>query len=471
MAGFSNKKVAVLGMGESGRAAARWLYGEGAVLACYDVMDEQHWDAGFLSWCRECGIRTVSGERPGMEAFSNCSLAVASPGIAPGSRIIREISAMGIPVIGELALAAGAWKGMLIGITGTNGKTTTTALVSHLLDSAGIPNVKAGNISPPLSAVMHKNDGRTVAVLEISSFQLEYFPVPWAGMARPPKFAAAILLNIAPDHLDRYADIDGYLRAKLRIFSFQEAGGWAIMDAGLLERVGQADSQLFLLGVQQGGIGARWDMDSCVMELSWPEGRVETYSLSGWRLRGEHNLQNLSAAIAAARIAGANMQGISRGIESFTAPRHRLEHLMSKGPIELINDSKATNMAALIAALKALDGDITLIAGGRGKGEGMEELQRFLRSCQGNGTARVKRAVFIGEEGPRLMDAMKPFLKECRLVHGNDGHEVMKEAVRLAYSMSSPGSKVLLSPACASFDLFSSYRERGEVFMEAVKRL
>ncbi len=469
----AGKRIMILGIGEAGRSAARWLHGQGAQIACCDSLHPSKWPVEFCEWCDQEGIRTLDEDALYGESFSDCDLAVVSPGVPPRGKAVRYFVDENVPVIGELALAVSFCDGRLIGITGTNGKTTTTSLTAHILSCGQIPNVKAGNISPPLFDLLDKDSKDTVAVLEISSFQLEYFPTVWPEWLRRPQFSAAVFLNLMPDHLDRHKSVEEYGRCKARLFDFQSGADLAILGPGLKGLVGKIRAKVFSICPERGNrIGGYWNQRKDRLVMRFSDGHLEDYDLSSWKLKGEHNIHNLIAAAASARWVGASSEAVQEGLETFDPPRFRFEHTSTHDGLIFINDSKATNVAALIAALKALEGKVTLIAGGRGKGEDFSRLAEYLKG--GNGTkkgARLENAILIGEEAHRLRNALEPLVRQCLIVTGKDGRETLRQAVELARSISEAGSTVLLSPACASFDMFSSYEERGMVFDRIVKGL
>ena len=469
----AGKKIAVLGIGEAGRSAARWLHYNGAAVTCCDRLHLDAWPDEFRKWCEKESIRIIAEVDVHEKDISDCDLAVVSPGIPPGRKTVCLFRESRVPVIGELALAASFWNGPLVGITGTNGKTTTTALTAHLLTCAGVPNVKAGNISPPLFDLMARNQAGRTAVLEISSFQLEYFPKLWPDWLEPPRFSAAAFLNLAPDHLDRHGCVEEYARCKARIFHFQEKDDWAIIGPGIDHVVDEPVSRRFFLRPERrDGAGAFLDRENNILRLRWPGEPAEDYDISNWKLKGRHNIENLAAALASSRISGAEPSAVQEGLETFYGPPYRLQETGTRKGIRFVNDSKATNLAALIAAIESLKGDITLIAGGRGKGEDFSRLSEFIANRNGDtGTARLTNAVLIGEEGPGLKAVLQPVVKNCLVIEDAGGEQAMKRAVELAVSMSGSGCTVLFSPACASFDMFSSYRERGAIFDKAVREL
>jgi len=458
---FNDKKVAILGMGEAGMSAARWLREQGAQVICVDDKAKDDWDKTFVSWCEESGVECLSSSL-GKEIFSKpLDMLVVSPGIPVTHPLVAEANERGIFVVGELYLASCMWTGPLIGITGTNGKTTTTLLATHLLNETGITAVCAGNISPPLFDLFHKNDGKTCAVLEISSFQLEYFPQTHILNLKKPRFQAAVCLNVAPDHLDRHGDMAGYKRAKERLFEYQDNKCVAVLGKGAedFNVVGQV---VMLKDVR---------CDESASKLYIPYGNDELeINISGWSLNGRHNLENLTAAIICAHSVGSKLQQIEKALGSFVPPSHRLETIGVYNGITFIDDSKATNLHALITGLKSLEENVVLIAGGRAKGEDFSNFGKILASI-GNGTgARIRGLVLIGESATEMAQSVKDYFKTVVVIQGQSGQEVMKKAVVEAGSMAKKGDVVVLSPACASFDMFSNYKERGQAYRQGVEK-
>ncbi len=467
------KKIAVLGVGEAGRSAARYLHRQGAELTCCDRKAPENWPEDFRLWCENNKIGVLWEKDLPETGTSGLDMAVVSPGIPPRSPMVRFFTEQKVEVMGELALAASLWPGTLIGITGTNGKTTTTELTSHILTVAGIPCVKAGNISPPLFDLLEDSAGTDMAVLEISSFQLEYFPEKWPAWLKRPHFHTAAVLNLAPDHLDRHGSMERYSLCKARIFRFQRGDDLAILGPGTEKIQGNLPGKRLFLSLDDAEkTGASWNPEMAELRVLCPGRFDQVFDLSGWKLYGRHNMENLAAAVMAALNSGAEPAAVQKAVETFSPPDYRLQKSATFNGITFVNDSKATNVAALIAALNAIEGDVTLIAGGRGKGEDLGALSCFLQKENGNRpAARIKNAILIGEEAPRLKETLAPFVEGCHILVGRDGAETIKKAVQTAVTVSPPGFTVLLSPACASFDMFSSYKERGKAFDMAVREL
>ena len=452
---FKDKKIAILGLGVAGKAAAKWLNKKKAIIRLID--DGQKGE--FL------GRSIISSKKVSDRELNTFDLIIVSPGIKPSHPIIQRAQKNNLPVIGELYLAASIWKGPLIGITGTNGKTTTTLLTSHILSKIGVKNVFAGNISPPLFDLMDQNENDVCAVLEISSFQLTYFPELNISGIKKPRFRAAACLNIAPDHLDWHKDLKEYQEAKLKIFSFQDRGDFSVIGRGIETFGKNINGQKFFLKELVSSI----EYGILTLKIF---NNIEKYNLSKWLQihKGEHNLDNLISSIICARALSNKKEKIEKAFHEFALPKHRLEFVQKIREISFIDDSKATNIHALKAAISALKNNIILIAGGKGKGENFSELIEFLSQPNGNKPI-IKACIFIGEEAKNLYELFKNKIANCFIIKGKDGTKVMEEAVRAAFELAEKGDKVLLSPACASFDLYSNYKQRGEAFKRAVMQL
>ena len=491
---LSGKNIMVLGMGRSGMGMARYLAAQGAQVTCHDARPVASWDEGFLSWAKEMEIGLLSGPELPPEAFEGAGidLAVTSPGIPTDAPVIRQLQEAGIDLIGDLALSASLWRGRLIGITGTNGKTTTTKLLAFLLDQAGIEAVAAGNISPPLSEPALEGQDDKTAVLEISSFQLEYFPEPenWPAFLAPPLFSAAIWLNLESDHLDRHPDMEAYARAKAHLFDFLEAGALALVMEGLdalIDLPEGARLAIWPKEIKRGGDKDRDDGDRyfASLEQAGAHGHEvltirlpgrdlhETYHLGRWPLIGLHNIQNLAFALAAARWMGAERKRLEEALSGFKAPEHRLQEIGKVCGITFIDDSKATNVAATKSAISSLEREVILIAGGSYKAEEFHPLSELV--CSEDRGWGISGAVLIGQEADRINEVLSPLVETCVIEAKGDGDgqglSIMKEAVARAFDMARPGQSILLSPACASFDLFSGYKERAEAFRQAFRQL
>lgn len=432
------RRVLVMGLGISGRSAARFCAGLGAeVVAADERRREDLGDLGDLGTAA-----TVSAGVPFPDA-AGFDLVVPSPGV-PAERYRGRARR----VWGDIELAWRALAVPIVAVTGTNGKSTTTRLVEALLRAAGLRAEAAGNIgSPALGLVGRPLD---VAVLEVSSFQLE------TTEGFRPK--VAVILNVTPDHLDRHGSFDGYVAAKARILSHLDAGDTAVlsaddpvtraMGAGLRCRV------RFFSQREVVGDGACLDAGAVLVRDRSQTLRIP---LADFPLPGAHNRENLLAALLAAQAAGADLRRASRALDSFEGLPHRTERVRTRAGVEWVNDSKGTNVGAAIRSLESFDSPIVWIAGGKDKHLDFRPLAPIVKE-------RVRAAILIGEAAPKLAAALEG---SVALHEAGD----LDRAVAIADRIARPGDVVLLSPACASFDQFTSYEHRGERFRAAVGSL
>jgi UDP-N-acetylmuramoylalanine--D-glutamate ligase len=441
--------VTVVGLARSGVAACRLLRALGAEVTGTDARAADALPPEAQALSIE-GIRLVLGGHP-PEAFERAQLVVVSPGVPADQPALVRCRARGVPVVGEIELAYRTMTAEFVAITGTNGKTTTTALTGALLAESGRPVLVGGNIGRPLSAeaLVFPGDGWVVA--EVSSFQLE------TTDAFRPHVAA--VLNVTPDHLDRHGSLDAYAAAKARILHAQDSGDWAVLNAddpgaaGLAPRV--RARRLWFSRRQPVAAGA-WVRDGWVT-LRLESDAEAVCPVSDIFLRGAHNLENVLAATACAGALGVPPERLRAAIRAFRAVPNRLEWIRDRGGVAFFNDSKGTNVDATLKALAAFAEPIVLIAGGRDKGQRFEDLAAASRG-------RVKAAIVIGEGRATLGPAL-------RAVTHVEEAESMGDAVRRAAALAVAGDVVLLSPACASFDLFRDYEHRGAVFAEEVRAL
>ncbi len=429
----------VVGLARSGIAAALALRARGEPVIGVDTGAPAGLDA-----LAAAGVELHPREQ-GVELLGRVGVVVKSPGAPASAPVIAQARSRGICVIGELELAWRMLPNELIAVTGTNGKTTTVELIGHIHRQAGLPVAVAGNVGAALSGLVGSADERVTVVCEASSFQLE------DTLAFAPE--AAVLLNLAPDHLDRHGTIDAYMHAKLRVFARQEPADVAVVPLGFKSaplpgaarhvRFGHdSDAQLS----ERGGM------------LYW-EGEPLLRSRE-LRLRGRHNLENAMAAAAVCLARGLDAEAVRVGLRDFAGVPHRLEPLASRDGVLFVNDSKATNVASALVALEAMAEErmpVHLILGGQGKGQDFAALRGPVEgSC---------RAVYlIGEDAPAiaraLRDASVP-VRDC-----GELERAIAEAVKAAR----PGEAILLSPGCASFDQFTDFEARGERFRELVAR-
>jgi UDP-N-acetylmuramoylalanine--D-glutamate ligase len=445
---LKGKKVLVVGLGKSGLAAALFLRRRGAQVTVSDVRSAEALAKDIPALLDE-GIMVETGGH-GLLTFRRQDLIVVSPGVPLNTPELAQVRSFGLPVIGELELAARFLKGRMLAITGSNGKTTTTALLGEILKEAGLPTLVGGNIGLPVVGLIDESTDETWSVLEVSSFQLES-----TEQFHPH---IAVILNITPDHLDRHGSFENYARAKERIFAAQDEHDCVVLNADNA-RVAEAASRStavvywFSIGhpVEQGA----WVEDGFVVYRPARDAAIEkVMPLSGIPLKGEHNVENVLAAVVAARLACAPADAIRRAIEGFQPVEHRLEFVTTVNGVEFYNDSKATNVDATAKAIAAFQSGIHLILGGKDKGSDYTQLAQLLR-------ARVRAVYTIGSAAAKIESQLRGVVS----IHSC---QTLDNAVSAAASAARPGEVVLLAPACSSFDQFESYEHRGRVFKELV---
>lgn len=433
---LAGKSVYVVGMGLSGVAAARVCLRLGATVTGIDQRERGE----LTTAARDLPIKLVTGS-PALD-LSGAELVVVSPGVDQ-PEALEAAALAGAEVIGELELGARLIRGPMCAVGGTNGKSTTTELISAMLRAAGRKTFCGGNLGTPLSAAVE--EAWDCLVVEVSSFQLE----------RAPQFhpQVSVLLNITDDHLDRHKTFAAYAEAKGNAFVNQTPSDVAIApwgDSEVERQVRRGRGRVLYFG-EQGDYLVR---EAGVVEAA----SGEVFSLAGSALTGQHNVRNAAAAIAAARGLGAAADAVRRGLGGYQPLPHRMAWVADIGDISFYDDSKATNVGAAVAAVESLaPRDVVLIAGGKGKDGSYEPLARAL--------ALHGRAVVLIGEAARVM---------AEALEGTTNVELaptLESAVERAYRLARPGDVVLLAPACASFDMFRSYADRGERFVQAVKGL
>jgi len=446
------QRVSVIGLGSSGVAAARLARDRGGEVYASDLVagERQRKAAKAL---RADGIDAEAGGHD-LEKVLSSDLVVMSPGVDPATEIRREIRDAELRTVAEIELAYRFLNVPLIAITGTNGKTTTTALCGHVLRTAGMDAVTAGNIGQPLSDVARRETAPEWVVVEVSSFQLADI-----RLFRPD---VGVLLNLAPDHLDRYRNVDRYYEDKRRLFSnATEESHWVLNaeDRDVLALAdGVAGRRYHFSTERRLTEGAFLDPERR-LRLETGE-RSETWArVEELRLVGRHNVANALAAGLAAAIVGCEGTVIGDGLRSFEALPHRLEPVIRDDEGVLwVNDSKATNVSATSVAVRAFEEPVVLLMGGRGKGEPFGRLAPLL-------TGHVRGLVAFGESAPRVVAELGDAVPFVRTETGMEG------VVRAAAALAEPGDVALFSPACSSHDMFPDYRARGEAFERAVARL
>jgi UDP-N-acetylmuramoylalanine--D-glutamate ligase len=447
---LKGKKVLVVGLGKSGLAAALFLRHQGAQVTVSDMRSAAAL-AKEIPALLEHGIMVESGGH-GLLTFRRQDLIVVSPGVPLDTPELVQVKAFGLPVIGELELAAQFLKGKILAITGSNGKTTTTALTGEILASAGIETQVGGNIGLPVVDLIGKVSENGWSVLEVSSFQLE------STKRFHPNIA--VILNITPDHLDRHGTFENYALAKERIFSMQTSADWLVLNADnprTAEAGSRTAAQVAWFSLHKDmpqGTGA-WIKNGEVVFRPAADAPIESIlPLTAIPLKGANNVENVLAAVCASRLAGADATSVRKAIEGFRAVEHRLEYVTTDNGVEYYNDSKATNVDAAAKAIAAFPGGIHLILGGKDKNSNYADLSDLLRK-------RVKAVYTIGSAAAKIESQIRGVvpLISC---------ETLERAVAAARKAAHPGELVLLSPACSSFDQFENYEHRGRAFKELV---
>jgi UDP-N-acetylmuramoylalanine--D-glutamate ligase len=448
---LKGKKVLVVGLGKSGLAAALFLRHQGAQVTVSDVRSAEALAKDIPALLEE-GIMVEAGGH-GLLTFRRQDLIVVSPGVPLDTPELVQAKNFGRPVIGELELAARFLQGKIVAITGSNGKTTTTALLGEILSGSGLLTLVGGNIGVPVVGLIDESTPDTWSVLEVSSFQLES-----TIEFRP---TIAVILNITPDHLDRHGSFENYARAKERIFAAQDENDFVVLNADntpAAEAATRAKSRVYWFSVEHPVEQGAWLQNGFVVYRSAKEASVEqVMPLKGIPLKGTHNVENVLAAVVAARLAGVQVEAIRRAIEKFQAVEHRLEYVATINGVEFYNDSKATNVDATAKAVAAFSSGIHLILGGKDKGSDYTLLSQLLRE-------RVSAVYTIGSAAAKIESHLRGVvsLNSC---------ETLDKAVSAAASAARPGEIVLLAPACSSFDQFENYEQRGRVFKELVGEL
>src|SRR6266481_4409263 len=442
------KRVLVVGLARTGVATALFCAARGASVTATDARTENEIGEAIAS-LRSAGVRLeLGGHRE--NTFLEQDLIVPSPGVPADAPLLQAACAEGVTIWSEVELAGRFLQGLLIGITGSNGKTTTTSLIEHILKNAGFSTILAGNIGTPLIARVEQTSDNTITVVELSSFQLELIE-----KFRPD---ISVFLNLTPDHLDRHKTFGNYVTAKVRIFENQTELDAAVLnvdDPGIVlytPKKPQAFGFSRMDKVEQGAY-LRGD-DILIVRGAKEEFVMRCGEIP---LPGAHNVENVLAAIVAARLAGVDAPTIAKAVKSFAGVEHRLEFVADIREVRYYNDSKATNVDATLKALDAFPGRILVILGGKDKGSDYTVLQTPLRE-------RAILALLIGAAADKIESQ----------IFGSVAIEragTLDHAVEIASHAARPGDVVLLAPACASFDQFQNYEHRGRVFKDLVRQL
>jgi UDP-N-acetylmuramoylalanine--D-glutamate ligase len=439
-----------VGLGISGLWTARYLAYHGADATVSDINPESSIDSDMCREIRALGVKLESGGHD-RKTFLNTDLIIISPGVPHDMALLQDAKKNGVHVMGELELASRLIDTPMIAITGTNGKSTVTAALGRVLENAGFEVFMGGNIGTPLMAYAAGERKADYAVVEVSSFQLDTIET------FSPQ--VSVVLNISPDHLDRYPSYENYVQSKMKIFSNQKPGQYAVLNGGD-ERLASV-SPVSGVSVMRYGFGKSEDRHAYIENkeiLVCLDGKsVNRFSFESYKLPGKHNLENLMAIVLVSQLLGVDPIVIQENIDGFRGLPNRLELVSEIGGVAFYNDSKATNVDAAARAISSFDRPVILIAGGRHKGADYEPLVRISEK-------KVKKAVFLGEAKELLSAAFEgavPFSMA----------QDMEEAVSMAFACAKDGDAVLLAPACSSFDMFTDYGHRGSVFRSTVERL
>ena len=442
------KHVLVVGLAKTGLATALFCAARGAIVTATDVRAENE-IGETLAPLLALGVKLeLGGHREG--TFLQQDLIVPSPGVPADALLLGAARAKGITIWSEIELADRFLNGRLIGITGSNGKTTTTSLIGHILKDAGFPTIVAGNIGTPLISYVEQTSDKTITVAELSSFQLELIET-----FRPN---ISVFLNLTPDHLDRHHTLEIYGAAKARIFENQAESDSAVLNADDPATTPYAPAKphvYWFSRKQRVAQGAFVRENEIVFRHNGDEDSF--LKLEDIPLAGAHNVENVLAAVAASHLAGASPTAIAKGVRSFAGVEHRLEFVTEIGGVRYYNDSKATNVDATWKALEAFPGRILVILGGKDKGSDYTMLQKPLRD-------RAILALLVGAAAEKIE-------KQIAGSVAIENAGTIERAVEIASHAARPGDIVLLAPACASFDQFQNYEHRGRIFKELVHQL
>ncbi len=442
------KRVLVVGLARTGVATSLFCAARGAGVTATDARTENEIGEA-IAPLRTAGVSLeLGGHRE--NTFLEQDLIIPSPGVPADAPLLQAARTKGVTIWSEVELADRFLRGRLIGITGSNGKTTTTSLVEHILKNAGFSTILAGNIGTPLIARVEQTSDDTITVVELSSFQLELIETFRPNMS--------VFLNLTPDHLDRHHTLEAYGRAKARIFENQTEADSAILNADdpATTPLAPAKPHVYWFSRKQRvAQGAFVRGNEIVFRHDGQEEAV--LNLKEIPLPGAHNVENVLAAVAAARLAGAEPAAIVKGVRSFAGVEHRLEFVAEIGGVRYYNDSKATNVGAALKALDAFPGRVLIVLGGKDKGSDYTALQEPLRE-------KAILALLIGAAAEKIE----------KQIAGSVAIErtgTIERAVEIAWHAARPGDVVLLAPACASFDQFQNFEHRGRVFKELVHQL
>lgn len=453
---LAGKKIVVVGLGKTGIAVARFLKKREAAVVVTDMAAENKL-ASQVHTIQAMGIpMDLGGHR--METFKAADLIVLSPGVSHTIEPVVRARDRGIPVIGEIELASRFIRQPIVAVTGTNGKTTTTELLGDMLARSGFEVFVGGNIGNPLIDYVDGTQQADVIVAEISSFQLDTIESFRAQIG--------VLLNITTDHLDRYPNFAAYAAAKIRLFGNQQAGDVAVLNGAdplIRSLTGKIKARKLIYPNpapdEEGAILNEQHIALRSDELAGKAGgrNLISIDIANIKLRGRHNLENACAAGLAALAFGARPQAIQDTLDHFKGSAHRLEYIDVINGVEFFNDSKATNVDAVMRAVECFKAPVVLIMGGLDKGGNFRELREAV-------SRHARKLIVMG----RAADLIRKALEDIAATSAADS---MADAVNQAYEAGNPGDVVLFSPGCASFDMYENYAQRGDDFRRAVEKL
>ncbi len=443
------KRVLVVGLGKSGVASALFLKSQGSQVTVSDSKSQDQLGKE-IPVLLDHGIAVETGAH-GERTFRGQDLIVVSPGVPVDAPPLVQARSLGEPVIGEIELAAQFLPKNIVAITGSNGKTTTTTLTGEILTASGLPTLVGGNIGTPAVSLIGQSNPETTIVLEVSSFQLETIET-----FRPK---VAVVLNVTPDHLDRHRTFDAYANAKARIFENQQPDDFTVLNADdetCVSFAKRTRAQVSWFSRRNEVPHGAYVAENAIIFRDL-NSQHEVLPLAEIPLKGNHNVENVLAAVCAGLLMGCDLARVREAVRNFRAVEHRLEYVATIGGVDYYNDSKATNVDATIKALESFAGGIHLILGGKDKGSDYTVLNDLLRE-------RVKRVYTIGAAAEKIESHIKGTTEISYT-------GTLDAAIRKAHDTAQPGDVVLLAPACASFDQFQNYEHRGRTFKETVKSL
>lgn len=460
MSKYKGKKVLIVGFGISGVSVAKYMAKQGAKITITDQKQKQEL-AENIQACADLKLEYEFG-KPTSKLLEEVDLIVVSPGVPLNHKLLEEAREKKIPMVSEIELAVGGIKEPIIAVTGTNGKTTTTILIGEMLRADGKQVFVGGNIGKPLLDYVTEGQKADFVVVELSSFQLE--------MTEKLVPAVAVFTNLQEDHLDRYGELSAYIQAKKKLLQACDRNSFVVLnhDCPIVAQFGEENTGKLSWFMKQdplkvggefaekfSGVYLRPQQKQLVAKIN---GREELYDLSQFRIVGEHNKENLAAAICAVKPLGVSFKAIQQVIQQFKGVSHRLEFVRKKDGVFFFNDSKGTNVMSVQKSLSSFSfNPIILIAGGKDKGTDFTPLVDLVKK-------KCKILILVGEAKEKINRAIGDFA-ETYLVG------TFEEAVLLSYQKSRAGDIVLLSPGCASYDMFRNFEERGDYFKKLVSQL